>query len=112
MNEYPWIDSIPGAVTVCDRNGVIIYMNQRSKDTFSEGNDELIGQSLFDCHSPASVQIIQELMNTGKSNSYTISKKGVKKIIHQTPFFQNGEVAGLVEFSFIIPDDMPHHNRD
>jgi transcriptional regulator with PAS, ATPase and Fis domain len=112
MPETPWFDSLPGAVTVCNCDGFIIYMNQVSKDTFSNGDDRMIGQSIYDCHSPDSVRIIQELLQTGISNSYTISKKGVRKFIHQTPFFQNGEVAGLVEFSFVIPEDLPHHNRD
>lgn len=112
MLEYPWIDSLPGAVTVCNRDGVIIYMNQKSKDTFSSGDDRMIGQSIYDCHSPDSVRIIQELLLTGRSNSYTISKKGAMKFIHQTPFFVNGDIAGLVEFSFIIPEKLPHHNRD
>lgn len=112
MPDYPWIDSLPGAVTVCNSEGFIVYMNQKSKDAFSNGDDRMIGQSIYDCHSPDSVRIIQELLITGRSNSYTISKKGVRKFIHQTPFFQNGEIAGLVEFSFIIPEDLPHHNRD
>jgi len=112
MPEYPWIDTLPGAVTVCNRDGFIIFMNQKSKDTFSNGDEGMIGQSIYDCHSPESVRIIQELLLSGRSNSYTISKNGVRKFIHQTPFFQNGEVAGLVEFSFVIPEDLPHHIRD
>jgi predicted RNA methylase len=52
------------------------------------------------------------LIDEGNSNVYTITKKGVRKLIYQTPYFEDGKVAGLVEFSFVIPEDMPHHNRD
>jgi hypothetical protein len=50
-------------------------------------------------------------MATGDSNSYTIEKKGVKKLIHQMPWHENGELAGLVEFSLVIPQVMPHFVR-
>jgi hypothetical protein len=33
-------------------------------------------------------------------------------MVLQTPFFEDGKVAGLVEISFEIPDSMPHFNRD
>ncbi len=112
MEQFLWADSIPGAITVCDADGKIIYMNQKSRESFTGGDDSLLGRSLFDCHSPQSVEIIKKLMAEGKTNSYTVSKKGLRKFIHQTPFFENGKVAGLVEFSFIIPEDLPHHNRD
>jgi hypothetical protein len=50
-------------------------------------------------------------MATGASNSYTIEKNGVKKLIHQTPWRENGEPAGLVEFSLVIPSVLPHFVR-
>ena len=43
---------------------------------------------------------------------YTITKRGKRKLIYQTPWRENGEVRGLVEFSFVLPDDMPHYDRD
>ena len=48
---------------------------------------------------------------TGDTNTYSISKNGLKKIIHQTPWRRDGKIAGLVEFSIVLPADMPHYDR-
>ncbi|MBR5611017.1 MAG: hypothetical protein IKW65_05805 [Bacteroidales bacterium] len=42
----------------------------------------------------------------------TISKKGLRKMIYQTVWRQDGKVAGLVEFSIVLPEEMPHYDRD
>ncbi len=113
MTITDWADTINGAITVCDADGIIIYMNETSQRSFEkDGGKNLVGKSLFPCHKPESAQLIKEFMENGKTNAYTILKKGVKKLIYQTPFYENGKVAGLVEFSFVLPEDMPHHNRD
>jgi len=105
-------DEYPYAVTVSDLNGVIIYMNNKASDTFaSDGGKSLIGKNLADCHSQRSKDIIDRMVSTGTSNTYTIEKKGVKKLIHQAPWFKNGKVAGLVEISIVLPENMPHFVR-
>ena len=39
-----WYDEFPGAVTICDTDFTIIYMNQRSKEEFEKyGGKNLIG---------------------------------------------------------------------
>ena len=43
--------------------------------------------------------------------AYTIEKNGVKKLIYQIPWYENGEFMGLVEFSLEIPFEMPHYIR-
>lgn len=53
------------------------------------------------------VQLIKEQA----TNAYTIEKNGVKKLIYQTPWYENGEFMGLVEFSLEIPFEMPHYVR-
>ena len=50
-------------------------------------------------------------MDEGGKNVYTISKKGIKKMIYQTVWRCKGEVGGLVEFSMEIPEEMPHYVR-
>ena len=50
-------------------------------------------------------------MRTRQPNIYTIEKKGIKKLIYQAPWFQDGQLAGLVELSLEIPFDMPHFLR-
>ena len=34
---------------------------------------------------------------------------GLKKMIYQSAWKENGEVAGFVEISMVIPEDMPHY---
>ncbi len=43
--------------------------------------------------------------------SDAIGKNGVKKLIYQTPWIENGEFRGLVELSLEIPFEMPHFVR-
>ena len=98
------------AVTACDKEGIIIYMNDKAKDTFAKHGD-LIGKSLIPCHNDNSRAIIAKLLETGGTNAYTIQKNGLKKMIYQTAWKENGEVAGLVEISMVIPEDLPHYIR-
>ncbi len=98
------------AVTVCDLNGTVIYCNERAKQTFAKYGD-VMGKNLKDCHSPASWEKINVMLREGKSNTYTIEKAGQKKLIHQMPWCENGEVKGLIELSIILPAEMPHYVR-
>ncbi len=98
------------AITVCDLNRIVVYCNEKSKQVLNKGND-LIGFNLKDCHSPASWNKIVEMLQCGTSNTYTIEKAGQKKIIHQMPWRENGEVKGLIELSIVLPADMPHYVR-
>jgi transcriptional regulator with PAS, ATPase and Fis domain len=103
---------LPFAVTACDKNANIIYMNDKSLDTFRKSEaDNFIGKSLFDCHNIISTEKIKKLLETGKTNSYTIEKNGQKKLIYQCPWYKDNQIAGLVEISLIIPDKIPHYVR-
>ncbi|BDX39164.1 hypothetical protein CYCD_25190 [Tenuifilaceae bacterium CYCD] len=113
MNNVPdWAKGLNCAITVCNRDGIILYMNEKSQRTFEKwGGNDLIGKSLFDCHGQRSVDIIHRLMSNNESNTYTIDKNGIKKLIYQTPWLQDGIVAGMVEFSIELPAEMPHYVR-
>ena len=99
------------AVTICDTEGIILYMNNRAIDTYRK-HGNLIGQCLFDCHNERSRRIIHHMLETGEANAYTITKHGQRKMIYQTPWRRDGRVAGLIEISMVIPSDMPHYDRD
>ncbi|MDP3435243.1 MAG: hypothetical protein Q8T04_20070 [Bacteroidota bacterium] len=45
------------------------------------------------------------------SNSYTTEKNGIRKMIHQTPWIEDGEFKGLIEISFEVPMELPHYKR-
>jgi len=51
------------------------------------------------------------MLAAGEKNIYTIEKNGVKKLIYQSPWYQNGKYAGFVELSLEIPFEMPHFIR-
>jgi transcriptional regulator with PAS, ATPase and Fis domain len=107
-----WAKEMNCAVTVCDADCNIIYMNSKSRATFAKRGD-LIGKNLLDCHNERSQQIIRHLLDTGGYNCYTIQKGGLRKMIYQTAWRdEQGAVAGLVEISMVIPEDMPHYIRD
>ena len=51
-------------------------------------------------------------MEEGGVNCYTIQKEGQRKMIYQTAWRDDdGAVAGLVEISMVIPEEMPHYIR-
>lgn len=110
--EPAWARCLDGAITVCDRNGIIVYMNQRSADQFQKyGGAELVGKSLVNCHpEPARTKLLQMLARP-VDNLYTTEKDGQKKIIIQKPWMENEIFMGLVEISFLLPDNMPHFIR-
>ncbi|MCM1169552.1 MAG: diguanylate cyclase [Bacteroides sp.] len=100
------------AITVCKADGEIIGMNRKSKAVnLRPGQDSIIGQNVLDCHPEPARTKLQELLAKQATNAYTIEKNGVKKLIYQTPWYENGEFQGLVEFSIEIPFEMPHYVR-
>lgn len=105
-----WAEGMNCAVTVCDAEGIILYMNERARATFA-AHGNLIGKNLFECHSESSKEKIRYMLATGESNAYTISKLGQRKMIYQTPWRHDGKIAGMVEISMVIPEDMPHYIR-
>ncbi|MFH0866309.1 MAG: diguanylate cyclase, partial [Bacteroidota bacterium] len=94
------------------KEGIIVYMNERSKKTFEkEGGEKLIGNNVLDCHPEPSKTRLLNMLQNDKTNSYTIEKNGIKKLIHQSPWFENKEYKGFVEISIEIPSAMPHFKR-
>ncbi|WP_301708158.1 PAS sensor protein [uncultured Duncaniella sp.] len=110
IQEFQWAEYMNCAVTVCDKEGVILYMNAPARELYRKHGD-LIGTNLLGCHSERSRGIIRHMLDTGESNSYTIRKQGLRKMIYQTPWRKDGEVAGIVEISMIIPEELPHYDR-
>jgi transcriptional regulator with PAS, ATPase and Fis domain len=111
--EHLWFEEIPCAVTVCDRKYKVLYMNQAAAAAHIEdGGMALIGSNLMDCHPPKARKKLREEMSSAKPTAYTIERNGIKKQIYHAHWKVNGRVAGLVELSFEIPWDMPHHKRD
>ena len=112
MNK-DWQKNFPGAITLCDKDFIIIYMNEKAINTFKEdGGEKLIGKNLLECHNEKSKLEILKIRDSGEPKAYTIEKKGIKKLIYQAPLFGNSEYSGMVELSLEIPFDMSHFKRD
>jgi PAS domain S-box-containing protein len=111
MAPVDWVKEYPGAVTVCDAQGIILYMNDRAVKVLSSDGKSLVGQNLLECHPEPARSKLVEMLKEQMTNTYTIEKNGVKKLIHQSPWYENGSYRGFVEQSFEIPGVMAHHIR-
>lgn len=100
------------AVTICDKDGKIIDMNDKSRKTFLKpGQEELIGKNVLDCHPEPAHSLLADMLQNPRTNAYTIEKNGVKKLIYQTPWYVDGEFMGFMELSMEIPFEMKHMVR-
>ena len=113
MAENPnWQKNFPGAITITDKDGIIKFMNVKASQVFKDdGGYSLIGTNVFDCHPEPSKSKLKDLYEKKTLNSYTIEKNGIKKLIYQSPLFEDGNFNGYVELSLEIPFDMPHFIR-
>lgn len=112
MASYPWANSFPGAITVCDTDGIILEMNDRSVESYrEEGGAKLIGTNVLDCHPESARNELKEMLDTQRPYVYTITKHGKQELIYQTPWYQNGVYTGFLEMVIELPDNMPHFNR-
>jgi transcriptional regulator with PAS, ATPase and Fis domain len=109
---HEWIKEFPAAITICDPNGNLLEMNDKAAKVFEpDGGYELIGSNMLDCHPEPARSKAGSLLAAGEKNVYTIEKNGVKKLIYQSPWYQNGQYAGFVELSLEIPFEMLHFIR-
>ncbi|MBM4169413.1 MAG: diguanylate cyclase [Ignavibacteria bacterium] len=108
-----WSKELPIAITVCDTEGIIIEMNDRSIETFiKDGGAALMGSNVLDCHPEPSRTQLRNMLEHATPNIYTIEKNGKKKLICQAPWKQNGVYSGFVELSIDLPDQLSHFVRD
>ena len=111
--EVDWAEEFNGTVTVCDREGIIVYMNQYSIRQFEKyGGEKLLGTNLLDCHPEPSKSKLKKMLEAPMENMYTTeSSDGNKKIIYQTPWKRNGEFCGIIEISFLLASNLPNFIR-
>lgn len=110
MSEHDWVKEFPCTVWVCDRNGIMLEMNDHAADT-QEGGRSLIGTNILDCHPEPARTKLAEMLSSGQANIYTIERAGKRKLIYQAPWYESGVYAGFVELSLPLPEEMPHFIR-
>jgi hypothetical protein len=107
-----WAQNFPGSITLCDPSGIILEMNDKSAQGYAaDGGKLLIGTNMLDCHPEPARSKVKEMLDNQQLNIYTIEKHGVKKLIYQTPWFEDGQYRGFIELSLEIPFEMPHFVR-
>jgi transcriptional regulator with PAS, ATPase and Fis domain len=110
--DHHWVKEFSGSITVCDPDGIVLEMNDKSRQAYqADGGEKLIGTNMLDCHPEPARAKLQQLLDTQTANVYTIEKNGVKKLIYQTPWYRDGRYAGFVELALEIPAQMPHFIR-
>jgi peptide deformylase len=110
---YDYLKEFDAAVTVCDRQGTVLYMNERSVQQFAgDGGRSLLGKNLLECHPEPARSLLKEMLETGKRHVYTSEKNGKKKLICQAPWIAENKFQGIIEIGLDLPSGMPHHVRD
>jgi PAS domain S-box-containing protein len=112
MDNHPWVNEFPGAITVCDSEGIILEMNDRAEKMFlDQGGKRLVGSNLLDCHPDHARTKLRQIMEEKRSNVYTVEKNGRRKLIYQTPWHIDGQYRGFVEIVLELPEEVPHFIR-
>ncbi len=106
-----YFDEADLAVTICDKDGTIIEMNEASRRVNLKPGQELIGSNVLDCHPEPARTMLVEMMKNECKNAYTIEKNGQKKLIYQMPWYEGGNYMGFIELSMVIPFEMDHKIR-
>ena len=102
-----WSEEMPVGITVCDAEGIILSMNERAALIFKKsGGRGLIGRNLLACHPEDAKKKILDLLDKKQPNAYTVEKNGIKSMLYQSPWYENGQFMGFVEFIFTLPEQI------
>ncbi|MBE6335578.1 MAG: diguanylate cyclase [Lentimicrobiaceae bacterium] len=107
ISIFDFFKEINVSITISDTEGNVVYMNDKAKSVFGD----MTGKNMMSCHKQSSQETIKRLIDEKATNVYTIQKGEVRKMIYQTPWYVDGEIKGLVEYSIILPENMPHYIR-
>jgi len=111
--QQDWIDCIPGPITVCNAEGIIVAMNRASRLNFkNKGGASLIGKSLYDCHPGSARDRIRIMLRDETTQTYIVESKGKKRLVHQSPWYKNKKIAGLVETIIDLSGEIEVRKRD
>ena len=113
MEKHAWYKVFPGAITVTDKDGTVIEMNEGSEKLFeNDGGYAVLGRNAITCHPPGTQEKVRQIYETQSFNIYSIKKDGKKRLVYQAPYFIEGEFSGIVELYLDLPENMPHYDRD
>jgi transcriptional regulator with PAS, ATPase and Fis domain len=108
-----WVEEFPGMISVCDGDGKILVLNKQIAEYFSStGGKKLIGSNLFDCHGQTSGQEIRHLMTNKEASVYITEVDGDRELVIHSPWFKEGEFAGLVEITLPLKGEIMVKRKD
>lgn len=112
MKTPNWAKELPVSIVVCDRKGTILFMNERACETFAaEGGAGLVKSNVLDCHPLKARKKLKGMLRSKRLNVYTIEKKGVRKMVYQSPWYEKGRYRGFAEIVLPLPNRIPHFVR-
>lgn len=94
-----FLDSSKDAVCITDREGIVVYLNQRHGELTGIPRDSLLGKSAVEMmkHGLFDVVLNPEIVKTGQSRSSIQNANGRKLVLDGTPIFNDaGEVAFVI----------------
>ncbi len=56
------VDGMRSGVTIYDPDGNYLYVNEAAAEVLDRDMDALVGMSVYDCHSPGSLDKVREVM--------------------------------------------------
>ncbi len=112
LSGHFWVKELAVSAIVCDPDGVILAMNDKAAESYAtDGGYSLIGMNMLACHPEPARTKTADMLASQEKNIYTIEKNGAKKLVYQSPWYQDGRYAGFVELVLEIPFEMPHFVR-
>ena len=113
MEKHAWYKVFPGPITVTDKNGTVIEMNEGSENLYEkDGGYAVLGRNAITCHPSGTQEKVRQIYETQSFNIYSITKDSKKRLVYQAPYFIEGEFSGIVELTLDLPEDIPHFDRD
>ncbi|MFA5576226.1 MAG: DUF438 domain-containing protein [Tissierellaceae bacterium] len=97
-------NSIPGDMTFVDKDNIVKYFSQGKERLFAR-TKAVIGRTVENCHPPASVNVVEKIVNSFKSGekdseSFWIQMRDKFVLIQYFAVRdENGEFLGTLEFS-------------
>ncbi|NLP34692.1 MAG: DUF438 domain-containing protein, partial [Clostridiales bacterium] len=98
------LNTLPVDITFVDKDGVVKYFSQGQERIFAR-TKAVIGRKVQNCHPPASMHIVEEIVNdlkTGKKDHEDFWIQMGDRFVHISYFAvrsKEGEYLGVLEFT-------------
>jgi hypothetical protein len=113
MSNGDWVRELPAEVMVCDRDGIILEMNDQADSLFAaDGGSSLLGANVLECHPDPARGKLELMLKDQTANAYFNTDPDGKRFFFQSPWYQDDHYAGFVEISFYVPEIIPHFIRE